>query len=167
MHDPFDIGGYTPVSSPSHLGVELQFEGTEGRACTILASDLVCAFLEMCSDGLLPEVTPEWIERVVGPEAVRAEGAVEHVASYGGLRRVVQAMCECCGEECHAIFVKDGLEYPIERWSVMSAVLALVAANCLPDLPFQWHVEMERNYERICETGRRHWQGHTCGAADV
>ena len=40
MHDPFDIGGYTPFSGPSHLGVELQFEGTEGRACTILASEL-------------------------------------------------------------------------------------------------------------------------------
>ena len=167
MHDPFDIGGYTPFSSPSYLGVELQFEGTGGRACTISASELVRAFLEMCSDGLLPEVTPEWVTRVVEPEVAHAKDAMEHVASYGGLRRVVQAMCECCGAECHAIFVKDGFEYPIERWSVMSAVLALIAANCLPDLPFQWHVELERNYERVCETGRRHWQGGASGAEDV
>ena len=167
MHDPFDIGGYTPFSSPSYLGVELQFEGTGGRACTISASELVRAFLEMCSDGLLPEVTPEWIACVVGPEAVGTEGVPEHVASYGGLRRVVQAMCECCGAECHAIFVKDGLEYPIERWSVVSSVMLLIERKYLPRLPFQWHVEMERNYERVCETGRRHWQGRTCGAEDV
>ena len=126
MHDPFDIGGYTPFSSPSYLGVELQFEGTGGRACTISASELVRAFLEICSDGLLPEVKPEWIARVVEPEVAHAEDAMEHVASYGGLRRVVQAMCECCGAECHAIFVKDGLEYPIERWSVMISVMLLI-----------------------------------------
>lgn len=147
--------------------MELSFANTEGRGFTINLDQLVRAFLDLSRDGLLPEVAFDWIDRVERAIRARGEVTMDHIATYAGLRRVVQAMCECCGAECHAIFVKDAQEYAIERWSVVSSVMLLIERKYLPRLPFQWHVEMERNYERVCETGRRHWQGGASGAEDV
>ena len=155
MNSPFDIGGYVPRPQNALLDVVLTFADASGHHVSVSSAALVAAFIDLDREGLIPELGEQWIKNFPDIDLVQSNlSSSNNLARYVELVRHPDAMCECCGSECHAQFKFKNSLYPIERWSIVTSIMAMVDQDYLPELPFEWYTSLGRNYERICQTGR-------------
>lgn len=168
MTDPFNIGGYDPIPEPLHLDLSLTFADREGRVCNVYVAGIAAAFLALDAEGLIPDPGDDWRAGLSTLDAFQQTTLMaEEISHYSGLIYNIEAICACCGSECHAQFSRNGEHLLIERWSIVTTVMILVDRSALPKLPFQWYTSLEQHYERICETGRLAWAQGSGGACDV
>lgn len=165
--DLFNIGGYVLTEANWALGAILTFAGNDGRQCQVEVADAIAAFLALDRDGLIPEIDQEWKRGFGNALAEHSASQGAELVRYGGLELVTGGICECCGAECHAVFKREGALFLIERWSIVIAIMALIHQGQLPRLSFDWHISLERHYERICETGRYHYRPRAGGPQHV
>ena len=169
--------------SPEDLGLSLvlTFADQAGRTCNVTLADIVRAFLDLETWKLVPEVDTEWrslmrraIEVFDRPRFETSEmerksdrASFPSLSNYWGLASLHNVICETCGAQCHAIFLCDGEEYYIERWSIVSSVVLLTVEGPLPVLSYDFHFRMRSGYEQISETGRQVYRACGGGVVDV
>ncbi len=155
IENHFDIGGYGPIKEPMALDAILTFADKTGRQCRVEVAGVVAAFLDMDTEGLIPDPGSIWRARFRTLLDPAKRPAQPNMAGYTGLERVDDSICECCGAECHATFAQARDRFSIERWAIVTTVILLTRREMLPTLPFEWYGSLGQEYERICETGRR------------
>jgi hypothetical protein len=165
--DLFTMGGYVPAQAGWALGAILTFAGPSGRQYRVEARDAVIAFLALERDGLIPDAGQKWKQGFADALMLHSAAQGSGLARYSGLEAVPGGICDCCEAECHAVFVESDNRILIERWSITTTVMVLIRQGMLPELPFDWHMSLERHYERICETGRRHYRARAGGPQHV
>ena len=154
------------------LGAILTFADKTGRHCKIDAAGLVTGFLDMDTEGLIPDPGAAWRAKFDTVRDLAKRSTPPEMARYTGLQRVDGSICECCEAECHAVFTQADNRFLIdrfliERWAIVTTVILLTRREMLPILPFEWYVSLGREYERICETGRRVYLPGADGAQHV
>lgn len=165
--DLFNIGGYVPPETDWALGTVLTFARDGGCQCQVEVSDAVVAFLALDRDGLIPEIDQEWKQGFATALSQHSAPQGSGLVHYSGLEPVPGRICDCCAAECHAVFTNESARFLIERWSIVTAMMVLIRQGQLPRLSFDWHISLERHYERICETGRYHYRPGAGGPQHV